>query len=331
MVSSSDDEPITCPRGRDREGDSPKNKLGQSERDRQRHNERLRERVSSKSRDRAKRETTERTNGAELGKRERLTGSLSLREEGRVTESKILRGKSLQERVGDVKERRAEKNRPSKRPFRKELDGDNQRERVDDWKENSTPITPVVTPSVQEEVLWDGQKYSAASLCSITTEVLKVLNATEELIGEAGGQSATPSECMSASESYSSSLETRKLDQKLTKMEENVYLAAGTVYGLEGALGDLEDVARGISGSTSDRDMAFLEDQVATAAAQVQQSELQISNIEARILSLKTAGLNVSACNRFSKFSKPRPKPQTLDTSRQQRRKLPAPPVKGNA
>ncbi|KAJ8010205.1 hypothetical protein DPEC_G00072580 [Dallia pectoralis] len=169
------------------------------------------------------------------------------------------------------------------------------------------------------------QKYSAASLCSITTEVLKVLNATEELIGEAGGQSATPSECMSASESFSSSLETRKLDQKLTKMEENVYLAAGAVYDLEGALGDLEDVARGISGSTSDRELAFLEDQVATAAAQVQQSELQISNIEARILSLKTAGLNVTTCNRFSK---PNPKPQTLDTSRQQRRKLPAPPVK---
>lgn len=70
------------------------------------------------------------------------------------------------------------------------------------------------------------QKYSAASLCSITTEVLKVLNATEELIGEAGGDSVTPSECMSASESFSSSLETRELDQKLTKMEEKVRTTA---------------------------------------------------------------------------------------------------------
>lgn len=65
------------------------------------------------------------------------------------------------------------------------------------------------------------QKYSAASLCSITTEVLKVLNATEELIGEAGGESYTPSESMSASP-ISSCSETRKLDQRLTKMEENV-------------------------------------------------------------------------------------------------------------
>lgn len=67
------------------------------------------------------------------------------------------------------------------------------------------------------------QKYSAASLCSITTEVLKVLNATEELIGEAGGDSYTPTESMSASP-ISSSSETRRLDQRLTKMEENVKL-----------------------------------------------------------------------------------------------------------
>lgn len=65
------------------------------------------------------------------------------------------------------------------------------------------------------------QKYSAASLCSITTEVLKVLNATEELIGEAGGDSCTPSESMSASPASSSS-DTRRLDQRLTRMEENV-------------------------------------------------------------------------------------------------------------
>lgn len=65
------------------------------------------------------------------------------------------------------------------------------------------------------------QKYSAASLCSITTEVLKVLNATEELIGEAGGESYTPSESISTSP-ISCSSETRRLDQRLTKMEENV-------------------------------------------------------------------------------------------------------------
>lgn len=55
-----------------------------------------------------------------------------------------------------------------------------------------------------------------------------------------------------------------------------VYVAAGTVYGLEAELGDLEECARSISGSTTERDLAHLEDQVASAAAQVQQSELQV-------------------------------------------------------
>lgn len=55
-----------------------------------------------------------------------------------------------------------------------------------------------------------------------------------------------------------------------------VYVAAGTVYGLEAELGDLEECARSIGGSTTERELAHLEDQVASAAAQVQQSELQV-------------------------------------------------------
>lgn len=55
-----------------------------------------------------------------------------------------------------------------------------------------------------------------------------------------------------------------------------VYLTAGAVYGLEGTLVDLEHCARSISSGTTDTELAFLEDQVATAAAQVQQSELQV-------------------------------------------------------
>ena len=34
---------------------------------------------------------------------------------------------------------------------------------------------------------WTKQKYSAVSLCNISTEVLKVINATEELIAESAG------------------------------------------------------------------------------------------------------------------------------------------------
>ncbi|KAI4897022.1 hypothetical protein NFI96_032123 [Prochilodus magdalenae] len=123
------------------------------------------------------------------------------------------------------------------------------------------------------------QKYSAASLCSITTEVLKVLNATEELIGEAEGKVHDPIKSP-ASTPLSSGPDSKKLDQHLTKMEENVYLAAGAVYSLEGALSDLEDCARSINSSTTETELAFLEDQVATAAAHVQQSELQVCGLQ---------------------------------------------------
>ncbi|XP_039522383.1 rab effector MyRIP isoform X2 [Pimephales promelas] len=200
--------------------------------------------------------------------------------------------------------------------------GSETQEQLETKTTRSSTTSPDSAPcSLEEE---PSEKYSAASLCSITTEVLKVLNATEELLGEAEGKVHDPSP---AGTPMSSGPGTRKLDQHLTKMEENVYLAAGAVYSLEGALSDLEDCARDISSSTTETELAFLEDQVATAAAQVQQSELQISDIEARISALKTAGLNVTPCTRFSK-NKSKPMSQTLDSSRHQRRKLPAPPLR---
>jgi len=62
-----------------------------------------------------------------------------------------------------------------------------------------------------------------------------------------------------------------------------VYVAAGEAYGLEAALSDLEECARGICSATSDMELSFLEEQVASAAAQVQQSELQVSWSSIRI------------------------------------------------
>ncbi|KAF7661767.1 hypothetical protein LDENG_00253560 [Lucifuga dentata] len=294
--------------------------------------------------------TVDHVNGPEMKRSERLMESSSLNEERRVRDRRLENGgKSLEEKVCEQDQKRGEKikaNRQSKRQHKRDVQKESG-QKGGGRRSGSSTSSPAVTPSSQEGALSDSQegqnelepqqrhqllssllqqKYSAASLCSITTEVLKVLNATEELIGEAGGESFTPSESVSESP-ISSNSNTRRLDQRLTKMEENVYLAAGAVYGLEGALGDLEQCARSISTGTTDTELAFLEDQVATAAAQVQQSELQITNIEARISALKTAGLNVTFCNQFSKF-KPKAKPQTLDSSRHQRRKLPAPPLK---
>ncbi|XP_040922282.1 rab effector MyRIP isoform X7 [Toxotes jaculatrix] len=324
--SSSEEECAKWPvdKQTDKESDRQREKTRPKDTERERHraSDRLREKAS---------ETVEQVNGQEVKRSERLIKSPSVREEGRLRERRLEKGaQSLEAKVDDQEQTRGNKrdpNRQSKRQHKRDVEREVGQKGGGGRRSGSSASSPAITPSSQEGVLSDNQqKYSAASLCSITTEVLKVLNATEELIGEAGGESYTPSESMSASP-ISSSSETRKLDQRLTKMEENVYLAAGAVYGLEGALGDLEQCARSISSGTTDTELAFLEDQVATAAAQVQQSELQISNIEARISALKTAGLNVTVCNRFSKY-KPKAKPQTLDSSRHQRRKLPAPPPK---
>ncbi|XP_058602216.1 rab effector MyRIP isoform X2 [Onychostoma macrolepis] len=161
------------------------------------------------------------------------------------------------------------------------------------------------------------QKYSAVSLRSITTEVLKVLNATEDLIHGSVGDGRCQSDHSDVS--IIPPDEARRLDEQLGRLEENVYVAAGTVYGLEAELGDLEECARCISGSTTERQLAHLEDQVASAAAQV-------LDISSRIAALKNAGLNVTPQTQFTKVKTPKTKTQTIGSSRKLRRRLPAPP-----
>ncbi|XP_052580410.1 rab effector MyRIP isoform X2 [Peromyscus californicus insignis] len=181
---------------------------------------------------------------------------------------------------------------------------------------------------VQEELK---KKCSAVSLCNISTEVLKVINATEELIAESAGPWEIPPVPTDRDMGmFPLGTDQVRLDKQLTSLEENVYLAAGTVYGLEGQLSELEDAARSIHSSTGETELADLEDQVAAAAAQVHHAELQISDIESRISALTIAGLNIAPCVRLTRRrdQKQRSQVQTIDTSRQQRRKLPAPPVK---
>ncbi|XP_056376596.1 rab effector MyRIP isoform X2 [Hyla sarda] len=176
---------------------------------------------------------------------------------------------------------------------------------------------------VQEELK---KKYSAVSLCNISTEVLKVINATEELIAGSTDPLDSPGKTLDRETLVADPL---RLDEQLTKLEENVYLTAGTVYGLEGQLEEIEDSARKINSVTTEIELADLEDQVATAAAQVHHAERQISDIESRISALTVAGLNVSPCVRLTRRREQKNINQvhTIDTSRQQRRKLPATPL----
>ncbi|XP_051872905.1 rab effector MyRIP-like [Pristis pectinata] len=166
---------------------------------------------------------------------------------------------------------------------------------------------------IQDELV---RKYSAISLCSITTEALKVLGATEDLIEEATQEGhSLPDSCAGR---IPSEKEAAKLQAHLSKLEENVYITAGTVYSLEGQLNDLEDCARSIHSITTETKLADLEDQVATAAAQVHQAELQVSDIERRISALNVAGLNVVPCERLlKKRNLPEAKERDLTTSGQ--------------
>ncbi|XP_044945122.1 rab effector MyRIP isoform X3 [Mustela putorius furo] len=138
------------------------------------------------------------------------------------------------------------------------------------------------------------------------------------------------SEPKTESENHKESLSSEDNSQGVQEELKKVYLAAGTVYGLEGQLNELEDAARCIHSGTDETELADLEDQVATAAAQVHHAELQISDIESRISALTIAGLNIAPCVRLTRKrdQKQKNQVQTIDTSRQQRRKLPAPPVK---
>jgi len=152
---------------------------------------------------------------------------------------------------------------------------------------------------VQEELK---KKYSAVSLCNISTEVLKVINATEELIAESTGPwEFLPIPPDREKGTFPLGTDQARLDEQLTSLEENVYLAAGTVYGLEGQLNELEGAARCIHSGTDETELADLEDQVATAAAQVHHAELQISDIESRISALTIAGLNIAPCVRLTR------------------------------
>ncbi|XP_070701877.1 rab effector MyRIP [Pempheris klunzingeri] len=198
-------------------------------------------------------------------------------------------------------------------------------ERLEETQEGNTEDSS--TSSLQGGFLSPEEikiRYSAVSLRNITTEVLRVLNATEDLLqGAEGGDDARLS-----SVSLPPDTDHKKLEQQFSRLEENVYVAAGAVYSLEAELNDLEECARGVCTTTSDMELSFLEEQVASAAAKVQQSDLQICDISARIAALKSAGLNVDTQSRSSKTKTIPVMPITLDSSRQLRRRLPAPPVK---
>ncbi|XP_073409376.1 melanophilin isoform X2 [Dendrobates tinctorius] len=87
-------------------------------------------------------------------------------------------------------------------------------------------------------------------------------------------------------------------------INQKVYMAAEKTYGLEKNLQDLEERAR--QSGTTDSELSELEVSVASAMAQVEQTESEVSDIESRIAALSAAGLTVSPSDKAKKKSSPR-------------------------
>ncbi|XP_033921730.1 melanophilin isoform X12 [Melopsittacus undulatus] len=78
-----------------------------------------------------------------------------------------------------------------------------------------------------------------------------------------------------------------------------VYLTAEKTFQLESTLKELEEGAQ--HSGTTDSELSELEDKVASAAAQVQQAENEVSDIESRIAALSAAGLTVKSVEKAKK------------------------------
>ncbi|XP_016375135.1 rab effector MyRIP isoform X3 [Sinocyclocheilus rhinocerous] len=266
--------------------------------------------------------------GCFVGGKSKVVQEKEMKEEGKINEVVAL--KSNTEDTEETEDKQCSKSSEERVQVK---DGNSQGDLTENSEKQRDPTIQHSTPSGQEEYLSPEeiykdahmldieknlhlisnilqQKYSAASLRSITTEVLKVLNATEDLIHGSMGNGRCQLDHSDVS--IIPPDEARRLDEQLGRLEENVYVAAGTVYGLEAELRDLEECARCIRGSTTEGELAHLEDQVASAAAQV-------LDISSRIAALKNAGLNVTPQTQFTKT-------QTIGSSRKLRRRLPAPP-----
>uniref|UniRef100_H3AUF2 Melanophilin n=1 Tax=Latimeria chalumnae TaxID=7897 RepID=H3AUF2_LATCH len=130
----------------------------------------------------------------------------------------------------------------------------------------------VVMSSSSEEIPTESQKRSsAAALSDITTEALRTINATERVLRESlGPQPGDSDGCRLTGENA------KGLDAEYRTLEENVYMTAGKAYGLEKKLKDLEECARSRQSGTTDSELSELEDQIVSAAAQVQHTESEV-------------------------------------------------------
>ncbi|XP_078084815.1 melanophilin-like isoform X2 [Mustelus asterias] len=124
------------------------------------------------------------------------------------------------------------------------------------------------------------KRSSAVALCDITTKALRIINATEKALHDFAEVDGTVNEPLTNPsfhlKSSEKDLSVSEADEAYRKLEENVYMAASTNYGLERQLKDLEERARSRQShttTTTDSELSELEDKVASAVAKVQYTE----------------------------------------------------------
>ncbi|XP_077579684.1 uncharacterized protein myripa [Stigmatopora nigra] len=211
---------------------------------------------------------------------------------------------------------------------------DNSMTGQDGVDEDQLQKDPLKTPSPatarprQTEAQHENE-YSAGSLSSISNQVLKVLNATEELLQGVEGRHGGRHSASSSGSSFPANADPQKLHQRCSTLEEKVDVAVDSTYGVEAELGELDERGGGISGGTSHPEFSHLGERVTSAAERVQQSERQISDISARIAALKSAGLHVDPQSRLAKARTVPVMPLTSTSSRPSKRRLPTLPRPG--
>ncbi|XP_055070149.2 melanophilin a isoform X5 [Misgurnus anguillicaudatus] len=131
------------------------------------------------------------------------------------------------------------------------------------------------------------KRSSAAALCDITTEILRTINATENAMNELAPSNANDRLQLEGTD-------VKQADDAYRDIEENVYITAGKSFDMARKLQMIEQNAKNhYFGPLTDSELSGLEDQVALAAANVQSTESEVSDIENKIAALSVKGLSI--------------------------------------
>ncbi|CAM9426053.1 unnamed protein product [Lampetra planeri] len=146
-----------------------------------------------------------------------------------------------------------------------------------------------------------------------------ILAEDEEEEDEEEGEDQGEDETAGDSDSTTAATDEGDAEEEVEAEMRKVYVGAGQAFELEEELRHLEERARGIHAATTERELAWLEDRVATASAQVQGAEGQISDIEQSVSCL-------GVCLPAGPIARREPQAALTESPKPRSRKLPAPP-----